>query len=52
MSSWRGQTTISGEWKGCDFDKVVIVEFLEEMFKIMFSIVDDKEIDFRLLDLC
>ncbi|CZR51941.1 uncharacterized protein PAC_01818 [Phialocephala subalpina] len=44
MSSWRGQTTISGEWKGCDFDKVVIVRFLEEMFKIMFSIVDDKDI--------
>ncbi|KUJ22961.1 uncharacterized protein LY89DRAFT_727749 [Mollisia scopiformis] len=41
MSSWRGKTTISGEWRGCDFDRGMIVRFLEDVVGIMLSIVDD-----------
>lgn len=41
MSSWRGKTSISGEWRGCDFDKGLIVGFLEDVVRVMFSIVDE-----------
>ncbi|KAE8453422.1 hypothetical protein EG329_010283 [Mollisiaceae sp. DMI_Dod_QoI] len=45
MSSWRGRTTISGEWRGCDFDRDLIVRFLEDVVAIMLSIVvNDEEV--------
>ena len=40
MNSWRGRTTISGEWKDCDYDGVLVVRFLEDVVDIMLSIVD------------
>lgn len=43
MSSWRGQTTVSGEWKGNDFEKGMVIGFLEDVVGIMMSIVDDEE---------
>lgn len=45
MSSWRGKTTISGEWKDNDFERGMIVAFLEDMVGIMMSIVDDDKQD-------
>lgn len=40
MSSWRGKTTISGEWRSSDFEKDTVVEFLEDIMGIMLGIVD------------
>ncbi|KAH9214188.1 hypothetical protein DL95DRAFT_446705 [Leptodontidium sp. 2 PMI_412] len=35
MSSWRGSTTISGEWRGCDYEAAMIVRFLEDVVGLM-----------------
>jgi hypothetical protein len=40
LSSWRGCITVSGEWKECDYDKAMIVRFLEDVVGIMLSIID------------
>ncbi len=42
MSSWKGRTTILGEWRGCNYDKRMVVEFLEDLVGIMMSIVMDE----------
>lgn len=42
MSSWRGKTTISGEWRGCDYGKGMVVAFLEDVVEIMECIVDEE----------
>ena len=39
MSSWRGCSTISGEWKECDYDGAMVVRFLGDMVDIMTSII-------------
>jgi hypothetical protein len=39
MSSWRGQITIAGEWRGCDYNRGMIEGFLEDVKTIMLSIV-------------
>ncbi|KAH7346548.1 15-O-acetyltransferase Tri3-domain-containing protein [Rhexocercosporidium sp. MPI-PUGE-AT-0058] len=41
MSSWRGSTTISGEWRGCDYEDGVIVRFLEDVVGIMGVLVEN-----------
>ena len=41
MYSWGGRTTISGEWIGCDYDSEMVVEFMQDMVKIMLSIIED-----------
>lgn len=40
MSSWRGRTTISGEWRRCDFERDTVVRLLEDVVGIMMAIVD------------
>ncbi|KAH7397862.1 15-O-acetyltransferase Tri3-domain-containing protein [Cadophora sp. MPI-SDFR-AT-0126] len=40
MSSWRGSTTISGEWRGEDYEDGVVVGFLEDVVGIMGMIVE------------
>jgi len=40
MSSWRDRITISGEWKECDYDGVMITRFLDDLVGIMLSLVD------------
>jgi len=40
MSSWRGRTTISGEWRGCDFEKGVMVAFVEDVVGIMLALIN------------
>ena len=40
MSSWRGRITLSGEWRGCDYDREMIEEFLEDVKSLMFSILE------------
>jgi hypothetical protein len=41
MSSWRGRTTISGEWISSDFDDEMIVRFLGDVVSIMLSLVEE-----------
>ena len=41
MYSWGGRTTISGEWIGSDYDSEMVVEFMQDMVKIMLSIIED-----------
>jgi len=41
MSSWRGSTTISGEWRGEDYEDGVVVRFLEDVVRIMDVIADE-----------
>lgn len=41
MNSWRGSTTISGEWRSEDYENGVVVRFLEDVVRIMGSIVDE-----------
>lgn len=43
MSSWRGRTTIAGEWRGCDYDNDMIISFLEDVVRILGMIVDEDE---------
>ena len=43
MSSWRGSTTISGEWRSEDYEEGVVVRFLEDVVRIMGVIVDEDE---------
>ncbi|PVH84173.1 hypothetical protein DL98DRAFT_512580 [Cadophora sp. DSE1049] len=40
MSSWRGSTTISGEWRGEDYEEGVVVRFLGDVVGIMGVIVE------------
>jgi hypothetical protein len=42
MSSWRGRTTISGEWISSDFDDEMIVKFLEDIVYIMLSLLEEQ----------
>lgn len=42
MSSWRGRTTISGEWVSSDFDDEMIVSFLEDVVSIMLSLIEEQ----------
>ena len=42
MSSWRDQTTVSGEWRSCDFEDEAVVGFLQDLVEIMGTIVDDE----------
>jgi len=41
MSSWRGKTTISGEWRGCDYEYEMVVRFLEDVVRIIQTIIDE-----------
>ncbi|KAH8601459.1 hypothetical protein B0O99DRAFT_681476 [Bisporella sp. PMI_857] len=41
LSSWRGRSTISGEWRSSDYDSGTIVQFLEDVVRIMLSICED-----------
>ena len=41
MSSWRGQTTLSGEWIECDYESKMVIEFLEGVKEIMLSIISE-----------
>jgi len=41
MSSWKGRTTIVGEWRSCDYDQNMIVKFLEDVVAIMLSLIDE-----------
>jgi hypothetical protein len=41
MSSWRDRVTVSGEWRGCDYEMQRAVGFLEDMVSIMFSILPE-----------
>jgi hypothetical protein len=41
MSSWRGRLTISGEWRSCDYEREMAVEFLEDVVRIMLLIIPD-----------
>ncbi len=43
MSSWRGRTTIAGEWRGCDYDNNRVISFLEDVVEILGMIVDDDD---------
>jgi hypothetical protein len=38
MSSWRGRTTISGEWNARDYDENTIKGILDDVVNIMLSI--------------
>jgi hypothetical protein len=40
MSSWRGQTTISGEWNARDYDEGTIKNILKDVRDIMLSICE------------
>jgi hypothetical protein len=42
MSSWRGQTTVSGEWVSSDFDNDIIIRFLEDVVGLILAILDDE----------
>jgi hypothetical protein len=48
MSSWKGRTTISGEWRSCNYDGGMIVRYLEDVVAIMISIADNIEIKYSL----
>jgi hypothetical protein len=39
VSSWRGRTTISGEWRGDCHNREMAVGFLEDVVRIMMEIV-------------
>ena len=41
MSSWRGRTSISGEWRGCDYDRAVIERFLGGVVGLMLSVLEE-----------
>jgi hypothetical protein len=40
MSSWRDRITISGEWRGCDYNRSMIEGFLEDVKRIILSILE------------
>lgn len=40
MSSWRGRTTVSGEWNARDYERGFVVGVLEDVVGIMGSILD------------
>jgi hypothetical protein len=39
MSSWRGELRISGEWRSSEYERDYVVEFLQDMGDIMYSLV-------------
>lgn len=41
MTTWRGRLTISGEWRSCDYEKEMVVSFLEDMVRFMLMIAPD-----------
>ncbi len=40
MSSWGDRITISGEWRGCDYDRGMVEGFLEDVRGIMLSVLE------------
>ncbi|KAN0119928.1 hypothetical protein V8E51_002136 [Hyaloscypha variabilis] len=40
MSSWRDRITLQAEWRKSDYDEIMIKRFLEDIKKIMLSILD------------
>lgn len=40
MTSWRGRTTISGEWNARDYDEEMIKNILEDVVDIMLCICE------------
>lgn len=39
ITSWQGQITIQSEWRKGDYEEGVVTNFLEDMVKIMNSII-------------
>jgi hypothetical protein len=41
MSSFRNRISLSGEWRGCDYERDTVVRFLEDMKGIMGAISEE-----------
>jgi len=47
VSSWRDKTTILGEWRGCNYERGMVVKFLEDLVGIMGCVVDGGVVEQR-----
>lgn len=41
MSSWRGKTTISAEWRECDYEMGFARAFLEDLVAVMLHLLEE-----------